>query len=59
MKKLCVGCNRYLPVGQFKEAGPDFPTRDGRVYKCSECVNPNYRLRRTPDGKVEAVKNEN
>lgn len=36
--KLCVGCNRVLPVDQFSKASPGRPTRDGRVYKCNQCV---------------------
>ena len=36
--KLCVGCNRALPLDWFAEASPSHPTRDGRVSKCRDCV---------------------
>lgn len=36
--KQCVGCNRILSADHFAKASPSHPTRDGRVYKCRECV---------------------
>ena len=57
--KVCVGCNKLLPLDMFKKSHPDFPTRSGFNYKCRECVDPTFQLRRTSDGKVERVKHEN
>lgn len=36
--KQCVGCNRILSADHFAKASPSHPTRDGRVYKCRDCV---------------------
>ena len=54
MKRLCTGCNQYLPAERFAKAPPDFPTRDGYNFKCHDCA-PDMKLVRDPITKKVSI----